>query len=134
MDLIGKTVKTDIFDAVFVCNGHFSCPRIPQHTGQNLYKGKLLHSHDYRDPNVFTDEKVLVVGSGASGVDIAYFTSKVSKKTTISYHDYTKPIPDGIFIKPDIKAFTEAGAEFQDGTCEDFTVVIFCTGTQYTKR
>lgn len=129
MDLIDNTVQTDIFDAVFVCNGHFSYPRIPQHTGQNLYKGKLLHSHDYRDPNVFTDEKVLVVGSGASGVDIAYFTSKVSKKTTISYHDYTKPIPNGIFIKPDIKAFTETGVEFQDGTCEDFTVVIFCTGT-----
>lgn len=89
-----------------------------------------MHSHDYRHPDVFKGEKVLVVGSGASGVDIAYFTSKVSMKTTISFHDHTKPIPEGIFKKPDIIAFSEDGVEFQDGTSDDFTVVIFCTGME----
>lgn len=70
----------------------------------------------------------MVVGSAASGTDIAYFVSKVATKTTISYHDATKVIPNGIYKKSDIKEFTENGVIFVDGTQEDFSVVIFATG------
>jgi cation diffusion facilitator CzcD-associated flavoprotein CzcO len=36
------------------------------------YPGQLLHSADYRNPEPFIEESVLVVGSGCSGMEIAY--------------------------------------------------------------
>lgn len=42
--------ETVIYDAVFVANGHFSKPKIPKIPGQNEYKGRLIHSRDYRNP------------------------------------------------------------------------------------
>lgn len=44
---------TQIFDAVFVCNGHFFAKFIPKMDGANQFKGKLLHSHDFRDAEHF---------------------------------------------------------------------------------
>lgn len=78
--------------------------------------------------NYVSGETVLVIGSGASAIDVAYLTSKVTNKTTISYHDQTRAIPDGIFKRPDVKALTKNGVEFVDGSQEDFSVIIFCTG------
>lgn len=54
--------------------------------------------------------------------------SKVATKATISYHDPMKTIPNGIYRKPDIQEFTENGVMFDDGSQEDFSVVIFATG------
>lgn len=54
--------------------------------------------------------------------------SKVATKATLSYHDPMKTIPNGIYRKPDIKEFTENGVIFDDGSQEDFSVVIFGTG------
>lgn len=54
--------------------------------------------------------------------------SKVAAKATISYHDATKVIPNGIYKKSDIKELTENGAIFDDGSQEDFSVIIFATG------
>lgn len=145
-DLINGSSEMYMFDAVFCCNGHYSCPRIPEYLGQHLYKGKILHSHSFRtadtfkgiiDSTFFTNlainaiilgETVLVIGGGASGIDIACFMSKVANKTTISYHDPTKAIPDGIYKKPDVKELTENGVIFEDGTREDFSVIMLCTG------
>lgn len=76
----------------------------------------------------YSDETVLVVGGGASAVDVAYFVSKVANKTTISYHDPSKTIPDEIYKKPDIKELTETAVLFEDGTQEEFSVIILATG------
>lgn len=73
-------------------------------------------------------ETVLVIGGGASGIDVAYFLSNVAAKTTISYHDPTRAIPDGVYKKSDVTKFTENGVIFDDGTEEEFSVIIFATG------
>lgn len=44
---------TEVFDVVFVCNGHFSTPNIPVIKEVENFKGVLLHSHEYRDPEMF---------------------------------------------------------------------------------
>jgi dimethylaniline monooxygenase (N-oxide forming) len=38
------------FDAVFVCNGHYSEPRMPNIPCMDIFEGAQLHSHDFRDP------------------------------------------------------------------------------------
>lgn len=41
------------FDAVVVCNGHYSEPRLPAFPGQGAFPGAQLHSHNYRRPERF---------------------------------------------------------------------------------
>lgn len=60
-----------LFDAVVVCNGHYSRPRLPQLPGQDGFPGLQMHSHNYRRPDGFAGQTVLLVGASSSGVDIA---------------------------------------------------------------
>ncbi|WP_280257784.1 flavin-containing monooxygenase [Nocardia abscessus] len=60
------------YDALVVCNGHHWDPRIPDYPGD--FDGTLLHSHAYNDPFDPVDmrgKRVVVVGMGNSGLDIA---------------------------------------------------------------
>ncbi|XP_025079861.1 LOW QUALITY PROTEIN: dimethylaniline monooxygenase [N-oxide-forming] 5-like [Pomacea canaliculata] len=63
--------KDGVFDAVIVCSGHHGEKHIPRFPGLGEFKGQILHSHDYRKPLDFTGKRVLVVGLGNSGGDIA---------------------------------------------------------------
>ena len=46
--------------------------------------GEQMHSHDYRDERPFAGKRVVVVGGGNSGVDIACASSYVSERTILS--------------------------------------------------
>lgn len=52
-DLITDTIETYLFDAVMCCNGHYSCPKMPQYPGQDTCKSKIQHSHNYRTADTF---------------------------------------------------------------------------------
>lgn len=53
-DLPNNEFITKTFDAVIVCNGHFAAPRIPVMKGVDEFKGRILHSHDFRRAEAFT--------------------------------------------------------------------------------
>ena len=57
---------------VIVATGHQNTPFTPEWKGRSDFKGELLHSADYRNPDPYRDKKVLVVGSGNSGMEIAH--------------------------------------------------------------
>lgn len=57
---------------VVVATGHQNEPTIPQWEGSEDFRGRLLHSSEYRNPEEFQGEKVLVVGPGCSGMEIAH--------------------------------------------------------------
>lgn len=63
-----------------VCNGHYRDPFVPSIKGQEIFKGRQWHSHDYRSPETFQGKNVLILGAGPSGTDIAFKISKVAKK------------------------------------------------------
>lgn len=46
-------------------------PMMPDIAGLNDYRGKALHSRDYKNAEPFVGKSVLVVGSGNSGAEIA---------------------------------------------------------------
>ncbi|XP_010215277.1 PREDICTED: dimethylaniline monooxygenase [N-oxide-forming] 1-like [Tinamus guttatus] len=81
----GGTRTSHIFDAVMVCSGNFWEPSLPLHTfpGIEKFQGKYFHSRQYKRPDVFRGKRVLVVGMGNSGVDIAVEASRVAAKVTI---------------------------------------------------
>lgn len=57
------------FDLIVIANGHNWAPKWPEYPGK--FSGQMLHSAEYRRPDIFTDHRVLVVGGGNSGCDIA---------------------------------------------------------------
>lgn len=66
------TGRTETYDAVIVCNGHHWDPRLPDYPGE--FDGVLMHSHAYNDPFDPIDmrgKRIVVVGMGNSGLDIA---------------------------------------------------------------
>jgi putative flavoprotein involved in K+ transport len=71
------SVRTSAGDAlvarhVIVATGYDHTPHIPAWPGRDGYTGRLLHGAEYRNPAAFAGADVLVVGSGCSGMEIAY--------------------------------------------------------------
>ena len=61
-----------VADQVIVASGYENTPFVPDWEGRDRYRGRLLHSADYRNPESFSKRDVLVVGPGCSGMEIAY--------------------------------------------------------------
>jgi len=57
--------------ALISATGRFGHPVWPSIPGQESFAGELMHSRDYRGPEPFRGRRVMVVGNGPSGVDIA---------------------------------------------------------------
>jgi thioredoxin reductase len=57
--------------AVVIATGQYRIPLAPEWPGIDLYKGELLHSASYANPLPFAGKRVLVVGAGNSGTEIA---------------------------------------------------------------
>jgi cation diffusion facilitator CzcD-associated flavoprotein CzcO len=57
---------------VIVAAGYEQEPIIPNWSGRASFGGELLHSSEYRNPEPFKGKRVLVVGPGCSGMEIAY--------------------------------------------------------------
>ncbi|CAG9537885.1 unnamed protein product [Cercopithifilaria johnstoni] len=73
-----------LFDYVVICTGHHSIPHYPQIPGSKKFKGRILHSHEYRDYKGFEEKDVFIVGIGNSALDIAAELSGISKSVTVS--------------------------------------------------
>ncbi|XP_022364125.1 dimethylaniline monooxygenase [N-oxide-forming] 1 isoform X2 [Enhydra lutris kenyoni] len=78
--------QSAIFDAVMVCTGFLTNPYLPLDSfpGINTFKGQYFHSRQYKHPDIFKDKRVLVIGMGNSGTDIAVEASHLAKKVFLS--------------------------------------------------
>jgi cation diffusion facilitator CzcD-associated flavoprotein CzcO len=57
---------------VVVATGNEREPFIPDWEGREAFAGPLLHWSEYRNPDRFRGRRVLVIGPGCSGMEIAY--------------------------------------------------------------
>ncbi|XP_050354178.1 senecionine N-oxygenase-like isoform X2 [Nymphalis io] len=124
----------DEFDFVIVGTGHFSKPNMPNIPGEEKFSGSIIHSHDYREPVRYKGRRVLVVGAGPSGMDIAIDVAYAAKTLVHSHHskiNFRPVFPKHYIRKPDVKEFNETGAIFNDGSYENLDDVIYCTGFEY---
>ena len=72
-----------VYDYLMVCNGHHWMPKYPTYAGE--FTGKWMHSHDFkRVTDDWRDQRVLVIGAGNSGCDVAVESARVSKDVYIS--------------------------------------------------
>ncbi|EJC99304.1 FAD/NAD-binding domain-containing protein [Fomitiporia mediterranea MF3/22] len=69
------------YDKLVIANGHYRVPYFPSIPGLNSWRsaGRITHSAWYRHPFSIGD-KVLVIGGGYSGIDIAEEMSTVCKR------------------------------------------------------
>lgn len=63
------TEETARYAGVVIANGHNWDPKLPQYEGD--FDGEVLHSMHYKDPQVLRGKRVLVVGGGNTGCDVA---------------------------------------------------------------
>ncbi|AII07779.1 hypothetical protein EP51_25300 [Rhodococcus opacus] len=86
------------FDRVVVANGHQSIPSHPPFAAD--FTGDYLHSRDYRVPDRFAGKKVLVVGTGNSGLDIAADVCIVTDRTVLAARSPVLIMPRMMFGAP----------------------------------
>ena len=82
-DLESGLTRTEEFDGVMVCSGHHAEKKMPRFQGQEEFEGKIIHSHDYTDHRGYEGKRVIVVGIGNSGADVAVELSKISDQVCI---------------------------------------------------
>ncbi|XP_033755055.1 LOW QUALITY PROTEIN: flavin-containing monooxygenase FMO GS-OX5-like [Pecten maximus] len=128
------TPVTETFDAVMVCNGHYSVPLIPAIPGLDLFRGKVLHSHDYRYPSEFEGQRVVCLGAAASGQDISVDVSSAAKQVYMCHRkpDLQTYLPDNLVQKPGIKHVTEQTVVFEDDEEVTVDAIMFCTGYRFS--
>jgi cation diffusion facilitator CzcD-associated flavoprotein CzcO len=63
--------RTHRYAAVVVANGHNWAPRLPAYEGMDGFAGTVIHASAYQDATQLRGKRVLVVGAGNTGCDIA---------------------------------------------------------------
>jgi CheY-like chemotaxis protein len=76
-------------------SGYYAKPRIPELANKLDKKIKQLHSSEYTNPLALPPGEVLVVGAGASGVQIAIDVAQY--RPAIIAGNFTTKIPDAVF-------------------------------------
>jgi cation diffusion facilitator CzcD-associated flavoprotein CzcO len=71
VDRTTGTGTTYRYAGLVVANGHNWSPKIPAYPGLDTFRGEVLHSADYKDAEVLRGKRVLVVGAGNTGCDVA---------------------------------------------------------------
>ena len=97
-----ETQRAQTFQSeqVVIATGVNRIPFVPTWEGQNLYEGQILHSRDYRNPNDISGDRVLVIGMGNTGAELALDLADADKKTHISVRSPVSIIPRDINGRP----------------------------------
>jgi cation diffusion facilitator CzcD-associated flavoprotein CzcO len=88
------------YDGVVVANGHNWSPKMPAYPGQDAFAGEILHSADYKGADQLRGRRVLVVGAGNTGCDIAV---EAAQNAAATYHSTRRGYyynPKFVFGKP----------------------------------
>jgi len=93
-DVTLSTGERRNYRAVVVANGHHNEPIIPDYDGE--FSGEVMHSQDYRYRSRFKGKRVLVVGFGNSGSQIAADLSHDTECTFLSTRRGAWVIPNYI--------------------------------------
>lgn len=90
--------SAEYFDGVVVASGHQSTPRHPEQV--KGFTGDYIHAHAYRVPDPYVGKRVLVIGPGNSGVDIAADICTVTEQTYLAARSPVLIMPRLMFGKP----------------------------------
>merc|ERR1712130_63172 len=124
---------SELFDFVIVATGHYNYPVEPKFVGEHEFTGEILHSHNFKNGANYKGKRVLCVGGSYSAEDIClqcwkngakYAHVSSRKPTGFGYPDW----PDTVKDKVILKKICGSKVTFDDGTEEEYDVIIKCTG------
>ena len=78
---------------VVVATGIIASPRVPVFPGRERFRGRVMHSVEYRRPAEFANRRVLVVGVGNSGGEIASELADSGARVTIAVRSGANVVP-----------------------------------------
>ncbi|XP_069397405.1 flavin-containing monooxygenase 5-like isoform X2 [Delphinus delphis] len=78
--------EVNVFDGVMVCTGHPTNAHLPLESfpGIEKFKVQYFHSRDYNNSESFTRKRVIIIGIGNSGSDLAVEISHTAKQVFLS--------------------------------------------------
>ncbi|NRB03318.1 MAG: NAD(P)-binding domain-containing protein [Rhodobacteraceae bacterium] len=88
----------DTFTGLMIANGTLSTPNAPAFKG--TFDGEIIHSSDYRHASQFDGKRVLIIGAGNSGCDIAVDAVHHAASCDISMRRGYYFVPKYVFGKP----------------------------------
>jgi len=127
-------IKSEVYDAVVICSGHFSDPYVPDIDGAQSFKGKIDHSHNYRQNTIFDNKNVAFLGAHSSGMDIALEASQVAKKVYLCTRYPEKiraPLPKNVMVCCSIVKLNEDQMVLMDDSEHQIDFLMHCTGYNY---
>ena len=81
-------IESDVMDisarGIINATGTWETPFIPQYPGAELFKGRQLHTKDYRTADEFIGKHVVVVGAGISAIQLLDEISQVTTTTWVT--------------------------------------------------
>ncbi|MFH9610246.1 flavin-containing monooxygenase [Streptomyces sp. NPDC017448] len=98
----GAETETGRYSEVVVANGHHWDPRLPDPAvpGAGEFEGSAVHTHAYRTPEPYAGLRVLVVGTGNSGCEIAAEISRTAARTFLSARAAAHVFPKMLLGRP----------------------------------
>lgn len=141
----GGAESVDKFDAVCVANGQYEVAQKPTLKGQDVFPGKIEHSHDYKLPTNYTGQRVVVLGASFSGEDISRDMSSEIEKGWLVARKPGVCMPDTSPIGPNGNVERKCGTIEElkaDGSVvlsngdvlDNITTVMLCTGYSYNYK
>jgi cation diffusion facilitator CzcD-associated flavoprotein CzcO len=97
-------------ESVVIASGMNTDPVTPSFSGRENFKGRVLHSAEYVDAAPFRHQRVLVVGMGNTGAEIALDLAEGGAEPTISVRNGVHMVPRDLFGIPIQVVATAASA------------------------
>ncbi|MCL7034656.1 hypothetical protein MKW94_014174 [Papaver nudicaule] len=147
-NLVSGDFERYIAKFLVVATGENSKGFIPKIPGMEGFEGHILHSSDFKSGKEFDGKKVLVVGCGNSGMEIAYDISnhgastptrgpfelkvKLGRSPVIDVGTVGKIKQGKIKVCPEMTKIEKNNVEFNNGEIQQFDALVFATGYQST--
>lgn len=99
-DVVSGEATTERHAGLVLATGLAATPRLPRYPGQGHLGRPVLHASEITSAEVFRGKRVLVVGSGASGAELAVEAALAAQETFHSTRTGYRCVPKYMFGKP----------------------------------
>ncbi|KAK5783401.1 hypothetical protein PVK06_037909 [Gossypium arboreum] len=139
--------KEEVFEAVVICNGKHTEPKIVEFPGRDTWPGLQMHNHSYRTPEQFENKVfdhiqvqpiyMVLIGNGSSANDILKEISPLASQVHQAIRGPGSQLKrlenhDNAWQHSMIEcAHKDGKVVFQDGSIVDPDVIIHCTGYKF---
>jgi len=98
------------YGALVVATGITWHPNLPDIPGAGDFEGEIRHSKSYTSPGEFRGKRVVVVGAGNSGVDIACDAARAADRAWLSVRRGYHFVPKYVFGAPPVRLPDQPGS------------------------